>query len=896
MIFGNPKHLIKNNDKARFICLVFVFTAAVLFFENTGLLDGINNYSYDLAFRLRGEREHDDRIIIAAIDEKTLAKLGRWPIRRSYYADLLDILDQAAVVGIDIILSESSEEDARLSHAITQHAKVVLPVYIDRQFNISHPAKAFSPARLGHVHLEQGIDGFVKEVFHTISHQSKSIPSFASALNAVINEGKFSQPLIQKKISQQKVSNSIIQSDYMWINFYGAPGAFQYFSIADILEGQWPSSFFADKIVLVGITTVGLDEGILVPFTHGRSRMPAVEVHAHILNNLMDRGNIRPVDPWVRWALAIVIAIFFFSMFIRFDSLSGMFIGFLGLLTISLVTFFAFASLNRWLSPASLYFSVGISFLLAYIFNLQKMRELLLQAKENWEESFNTINDAICIHDQNCNIIRANKAAEQIFGPPLLKFLRQRCSNLYQENDDFITENHPGIREAGFTEEIFHPELNRYLEIKSLPQFDKNAHLKGIVQIVRDITENKNSQKEYRMLQEQLIQAQKMEAIGTLAGGIAHDFNNILAAVMGYTELTLLSLPEKSQLADQLNHVLKASVRAKELVEQILTISRRTTQDFQPQPVQIGLIIKEALKLIKSTFPSTIQLRLEILSNGKVVIDPSQMHQIIMNLCTNAKHAMQQKGGILTVELNDIDIEPHAKILHQNPDLQPGPYISIAVKDTGHGMAPKVAKRIFEPYFTTKEKDVGTGLGLAMVHGITKNYGGTISFRSKVGEGTAFYVYLPRVDSDQSLKETSESTAVQPAPTGAERVLFVDDEPELVALGRDMLEHLGYQVVTKNNGIDALKEFREKPNHFDVVVTDMTMPKMTGERLAQELISIRSEIPIILCTGFSEQINEQKAKVIGIKAFLMKPLTLNRLAKTVRAVMDSQDQTTNKIV
>jgi len=542
--------------------------------------------------------------------------------------------------------------------------------------------------------------------------------------------------------------------------------------------------------------------------------------------------------------------------------------------------------LNRWLSPASLYFSVGISFLLSYIFNLKKMKKLLLQAKENWEESFNTINDAICIQDQNCNIIRANRAAEQNFGPPLLEFLKQRCCKQCCENENSLAGNTPGIKGGGSTEEIFHSELNRYLEIKTLPQFDENSQLKGIVQVVRDITENKNSEKEHRMLQEQLVQAQKMEAIGTLAGGIAHDFNNILAAVMGYTELTLLSVPKKSQLANQLNHVIKASLRAKELVDQILTISRQTSQDFQPQPIQIGLIIKEALKLIKSTFPSTIQLQLKIVSNGKVIIDPSQMHQITMNLCTNANHAMQKKGGILTVALTDINIDPQAQILDHDPDLQPGPYIRLAVKDTGHGMAPKVVKRIFEPYFTTKEKDVGTGLGLAMVHGITKNCGGTVLLQSKIGKGTAFYVYLPRSDSDQVRKETGGSTAVQPAPTGAERILFVDDEPELVALGREMLTHLGYQVVAKSNGIEALKEFKKNPNHYDVVVTDMTMPKMTGEKLARELISMRPEIPIILCTGFNEQINEQKAKAIGIKAFLMKPLTLNRLAKTVRGVMD----------
>ena len=881
---------VKNNDKALFVGLVFVFIAAVLFLENAGLLEGINNYCYDLAFRLRGERKHDDRIIIAAIDEKTLAKLGRWPIQRSYYAELLDILDQAAVVGIDIILSEPSEEDARLSRAIKQHAKVVLPVYIDRQFNISWPEKAFSPAGLGQVHLEQGIDGFVKEVFHTISHQANSIPSFASALNAVINGSKFTQPEIQNKISQRKVPDSIIQSGYMWINFYGAPGTFRYFSVADILDDQWPPSFFSDKIVLVGKTMAGLHEGILVPFTHGRNRMPAVEVHAHIVNNLLDKGNIRPMGQWARWTVVIVLAIFCFFIFIKFDSLNGMFIGFLVLLTISLVAFFAFSSLNRWLYPASLYFSVVISFLLAYIFNLQTMRKLLLQAKENWEESFNTINDAICIYDSECNIIRANKAAEQTFGPPLLKFLKQRCSKLCYENGDSFAGKSPRIKEEGSTEEAFHPELNRYLEIKSIPQFGENSRLKGMVQVVRDVTENKNSEKEHRMLQEQLIQAQKLEAMGTLAGGIAHDFNNILAAVMGYTELTLLSLPEKSQMAGQLNQVIKASLRAKELVEQILTFSRQTTQDFQPQPVQIGLVIKEALKLIKSTFPSTIQLRRNIVSNGKVVIDPGQMHQITMNLCTNAKHAMEPDGGILTVELSDIDIEPHAKILDQNPELQPQPYIRLAVKDTGHGMAPKVTKRIFEPYFTTKEKDVGTGLGLAMVHGITKSCGGTVSLQSKVGKGTAFFVYLPRTDSDQSLKEMGESKAILPAPTGNERILFVDDELDLVVLGREMLEHLGYQVVTKNNAIDALKEFREKPDHFDAVVTDMTMPKMTGERLAQELKNIRPDIPIILCTGFSEQINAQKAKAIGIKAFLMKPLTLNRLAATVRAVTGSRDR------
>ncbi len=876
---------ISHNDKARFIGLVVVFIVAVLFLDTTGLLVGINNYCYKLAFRVRDEQKHDDRIIIAAIDEKTLARLGRWPIQRSYYADLLGILDQAAVVGFNIILSDPSEEDARLSHAITKHAKVVLPAYIDRQFNISCPDNLFSPAGLGHVHLEQGVDGFVKEVYHTISYQSYKIPSFASALNAVLDSKVAPRTRARHNHTQQEIPQSIIQTGNMWINFYGPPGTFRYFSVADILDHKWPSSFFADKIVLVGPTTAGLHGSILVPFTYGRNTMPAVEVHAHILNNLLDGSNIRSVSPWIKWILAIVLALGSFLVFIRFDSIKGTLFGMAILLAITLLAYGAFAASNLWTSPASLYFSVGISYLLAYIFNLQKIRKLLLQAKETWEESFNTINDAIYIYDAQCNTIRTNRAAEQTFGPPVLDFLKQQCKNLSYENSDSLATDAPKVATEGFTEEVFHPALNRYLEIKTIPQFDESTRLKGIVQVVRDVTESKNSEKEHRMLQEQLIQAQKMEAMGTLAGGIAHDFNNILAAVMGYTELTLLSLPEKSQLADQLNHVIKASMRAKELVEQILTFSRQTAQDFRPQPIEIGLIIKEALKLIKSTFPSTIQLRLKISSSGKVVIDPSQMHQIIMNLCTNAKHAMQQDGGILTVELNDIRIEPQAKILEKNPDLQPGPYIRLAIKDTGHGMEAKIAKRIFEPYFTTKEKDVGTGLGLAMVHGITKNCGGAVSLQSKVGKGTAFYVYLPRVDSAAELKEQIAGPAIQPAPTGAERILFVDDELELANLGRDILEHLGYRVVTKVNGVDALEEFKQNPKNFDVVVTDMTMPKMTGERLARELINIRPDIPIILCTGFNEQINEQKAKAIGISAFLMKPLTLNRLAKTLRLVL-----------
>jgi PAS domain S-box-containing protein len=880
---------IRLNDKARFVCLVIAFVAGVLFCENIGFLEGIDNYFYDLAFRLRGERKHDDRIVIAAIDEKTLAKLGRWPIRRTYYVALLNhFQQQAAAVGLNIIFSESSADDKLLADAIDRQGNVVLPVYIDSHLNISAPVAALSAAACGHVHLAQDVDGFVREMFHTVAYRSGVLPSFAFALRDVLDAKMPARPDIRDEISPTENLYPIVQSDNMWINYYGAPGTFHYLSVADILDGQWPPSFFADKIVLVGKTTAGLQEGILTPFTHDRSKMPAVEVHAHALNNLLDHSRIRPVGRWIRWTVATGFAIFCFFMFIRSSIVNGTFIGLLSLSAVTLVIMIAFARFNVWLMPAALYASVGVSFLAAYFYNLQKMKSLLLRARDNWEESFNTIDDAICIYDDTCNLIQCNRAAEQIFGPPGLEFLKQRCSRHYLENDAVIIEN-ARTKVEGFTEEVFHSELGRYLEIKSHPRFDRDRSCKGVVQVVRDITENKISEKEHRRLQEQLIQAQKMEAIGTLAGGIAHDFNNILSAVMGYTELALLSLPERTELTVHLNHVLKAGMRAKDLVEQILAFSRQTHQVYQQQSVRIGLIIKEALKLIQSTFPSTIQLDLKIVSKSMVVIDPSQMHQIVMNLCTNAKHAMQEHGGMLTVNLVDVEIEPPAEILDRNPELRSGSYVRLTVKDTGHGMSPEVMQRIFEPYFTTKEKDVGTGLGLAMVHGITKKFGGTVLLESQPGKGTAFYVYLPRENVDPAPQPAEEKSAVQAAPAGSERILLVDDELELLSLGRDALERLGYQVVTTNNGIDALKEFSARPNYFDAVITDMTMPGMTGEKLAHKLIGIRPDIPVIICTGFSEQMDAQKAKALGIQAFLMKPLTLNHLAETLRTVLDSKD-------
>ncbi len=520
--------------------------------------------------------------------------------------------------------------------------------------------------------------------------------------------------------------------------------------------------------------------------------------------------------------------------------------------------------------------------------DLEKKRLELLRSETHLRTLINTLPDLVWLKDPQGRYLSCNAKVERFFGATQAEIVGKTDHDFVNEKlaDSFNQEDQTAMaagRVCMNEEEIIYTDdgHREILETIKTPMYDAEGNLIGVLGIGRDITERKK-------LEEQVLHTQKMKAIGTLAGGIAHDFNNILSSVMGYTELALFSLPEKSQATDQLNHVFTASLRAKDLIGQILTSSRQMNQDQQSRPVQAGLIVKEALKLIQSTFPSTIQLHTEITSGGMLFIDPGQLYQIVMNLCTNARYAMQEDGGSLTVTLKDMDIEPHAEVLDQNPELRPGPYIRLSVEDTGHGMPPEVMQRIFEPYFTTREKDVGAGLGLAMVHGITKSCGGAIVVESHQGKGTILILYLPRTDSEKSVEEREENAVLQKAPGGSERILFVDDEATLVNIGRNILEYQGYQVVTKENGLDALREFSERPDDFDAVITDMTMPQMTGEKLARELIRIRPEIPVIMCTGFSERIDDQKAKALGVKAFLMKPFTLSHLTKTLREVLDSR--------
>jgi nitrogen-specific signal transduction histidine kinase len=402
----------------------------------------------------------------------------------------------------------------------------------------------------------------------------------------------------------------------------------------------------------------------------------------------------------------------------------------------------------------------------------------------------------------------------------------------------------------------------------------------GVRGILIDFTPTKRAEEEKKKLEIQLQQAQKMEAIGALAGGIAHDFNNILSAIIGYTELAMLNEGAEHCRAE-LNEALIAANRAKDLVKQILAFSRQTEEERMP--VRVALVAKEAVKFLRATIPTTIEIKGRIDDKaGAVLANSVELHQIIMNLCTNAQHAIGEQSGLLevTVQNTEIDLSQKKELI----DLEIGPHVMISVKDTGYGMPPDVIKRIFDPYFTTKEKGVGTGLGLAVVHGIVKKYGGTIKVESEPGKGTAFHIYLPRVDIAAPVK----AEPPKPLIGGSERVLFVDDEKMIVDIGQQALQRLGYDVVSRTSPIEALELFKAKPDFFDLVITDKTMPGMTGDALAKELMNIRPGLPVIICTGYSQAVDNERARKIGIKAFVMKPILINELASAVRKVLDKE--------
>lgn len=396
--------------------------------------------------------------------------------------------------------------------------------------------------------------------------------------------------------------------------------------------------------------------------------------------------------------------------------------------------------------------------------------------------------------------------------------------------------------------------------------------------VFRDITHE-------AQLEKQLQQAQKMEVVGAFSGGIAHDFNNILGAIINCSELALEDLPENHPVREDLEHVLKAGLRGKSLVQQIRTFSRREAP--QLLPVEIDLVVKECLSLLRASLPAGIEIHPNLTVESSLVLaDATQMHQVLMNLCANAAHAMGDSDGVLTVSLANVIF--HAGATMVDPDLRPGGYLELTVSDSGCGMEPSVMERIFDPFFTTRSQKGGTGLGLSVVHGIVKSHDGTITVESASGKGSTFNVFLPLTDRPGSM---ATEAAADRIAGGSELILLVDDEEDLIYAVQKMLQRLGYTVITSTGGVEALETFRAAPQRFDLVITDQTMPHMKGTDLAREILQIRPDIPIILCSGYGSASNHvvtpEYVKAMGIRAFINKPVIKTEMATAIRRELDT---------
>ncbi len=517
----------------------------------------------------------------------------------------------------------------------------------------------------------------------------------------------------------------------------------------------------------------------------------------------------------------------------------------------------------------------------------KQMEQALRASEKRYRDLVETIPHGIQEIDLNGNITFANTALEKIFGYQKGQLLGKSVLDLMaspMEKKSMLAF----LRQTAKEEPIPIPYFNkcltakgRMVDIQADWNYKRNQAGKvvGFTAVITDISNRLRAEEEKEKLESQLRYAHKMEAIGTLAGGIAHDFNNILGSILLNTELAMDDVKADSETAYALEQVIKGSYRAKDLIEQILTFSRRS--EVEVRPLKINTLIKETLKMLRSMLPATVIIQQEIPDNiDTVLADPTQIQQLMINLCNNAAQAMNGRGGTLKVSLANTDL----KETPAGTDLLPGRFIRVMVEDSGCGIQQEIKDRIFDPFFTTKQPGEGAGLGLSVVHGIVINHKGGIILNSKPGEGTRFEVFLP-VSSDRADEVALET---QPdTPFGRERILFVDDEEVVVDANRRILERLGYQVTTAANGPEALHLFLKDPGLYDLIITDMTMPAMTGTELAEKIIRIKPTIPIILCTGYNQFMSIEKANALGIRDFIMKPSARQEIAGAIRRVLDA---------
>lgn len=505
-------------------------------------------------------------------------------------------------------------------------------------------------------------------------------------------------------------------------------------------------------------------------------------------------------------------------------------------------------------------------------------------AEQNFENLFEKMPDGYAVHEVICDdngqpadyrFLRVNPACERLTGLKAKDLIGRTVLEVLPGTEKYWIDSFGKIALTGesATFNNYSAEIGKHFEVTVYRPAENQ-----VACIFSDITLRKKAEQEKIAFEAELRHAHKMEAIGTLSGGIAHDFNNILSAILGYAEIAKYKIPEESPAKETLDEVLKAGNRAKLLVRQILAFSRK--DEHQHVPVKVHLVVKETIDFLRAAIPTTVQIKVNTDPGcGYILADPTQIHQVLMNLCTNASQAMEDKGGLLCIDATAVELKADELENGSNP----GAYVRLSIKDTGVGIEKELLDRIFDPYFTTKEFGKGSGMGLAVVHGIVKSHDGIITVESIPGKGTTFNLFFPRIAS--VVEKQVPGTA--PLPVGKEKILIVDDDADIAGITQNRVELLGYQATAKTSSLETLELFRSDPRAWDLVITDQTMPDMTGAELASELLAIRPDIPIIMCTGFSSKIDTNKASLIGIKAFIMKPVDNTELAKTVRQVLDA---------
>jgi len=852
---------------------VLIIAAGITMIVTADYLGFFLRFDYacnDLFFRLRGATGADRRILIAAVDEKSLKRLGRWPLKRAHYARLLEALHEADAVGFDIVMTEPTEDDASLAMAARKRGAVVFPSYLERFSGELDSSQAISPRLTGHVHLEQDIDGVVRRVYHTILVNGAGVQSFSSAIYEAATGRRFRHA----GISVHDSDGTMIQEDEQVINYFGPPGTFPHVSMVDILDGRYPPGFFAHRIILVGATAEGLESGILTPFSEERGRMSGVEAHANILNNLLNGNGMKESPDLVRWFVSILLSLLGLLFFSRAGSrwlLAGWIVGIAAAATGSVCLFSRF---DIWFSPVL--FSLLLTFMLitAHLFRLEQAGRELQTAKEEWEESFDTINDAIILMDCQGRTIRSNKAAG-LLPEHVLDALSHKSREPVKPGNGCNPAGN-GRRQPVETED---PDSGRFFEIKSLPRFDGDGGKIGFVHVVQDVSTRKKAEAEKEAIRFQLLQSQKMESVGRMAAGITHDFNNLLTAILGFSELAIIRMPADDPMRNHIQIIHDSGLKAAQLTRQLLAFSRR--QVMHLQVVNLPKLVNDLSKILARMIGEDVTLKLATESPTSFIkADPGHLEQVIMNLAVNARDAMPH-GGTLSIETSDVYLDENYARSHFG--MEPGHYVTIRVTDTGVGMSKEVQTKIFEPFFTTKKPGEGTGLGLSTVYGIVKQLSGHIHVYSEEGKGSVFTIYMPACGPDE--EKSAEQKAPAPA-RGSENILVAEDDPMVRQLVADTLEPLGYRVWLAGSCAESLKLIENAAAGFHILLTDVIMPESGGKELAQAFRKRYPSAGVIFMSGYTEEIITRHGLDPEGISFIQKPLIPNRLVTKIREVLD----------